>query len=514
MSKLEPPASDLDKTASRVSPRTYATVAVAAGVPLAILVALYFLEMPLGQPHLKYRFSPVVPLRLASASIAILIGIGSLAMLLAITARGRRVSAAALVAGMAAWMAIVVWTFFAVPRHGEQHMVNLLSPSHDGAFVLESRGVESIRDYASSGFYERLQLEPTQMHGRRVLSNPPGMTFTALLCHRVAKAWPALHEALRDAYGLGDLGDPDQEMIFSSALLLTMWLTLVWGMSIVFSYRLCRLWLPPIAAAAVGFACVFNPSTLNFTPGKDPAQVTLVVAFLLCWMSAYHGKGRWWGVAAGIVFAASLTIGLIFVWIVAIVAAATLWDAFAERGRLRRWLANCAAPACVGAVGVMLCLYVVLDWNVALMTFRIGARYRGIQEGVIVDPFYLTLLGLPMFLLFVGPMFWAQLALSDNKSHHPANRIAGRLLLCTVAVMTFSYFFANNNETPRLWIPFIPLLLIPLAARRRAFAHDSASYHRLLVFLVAAQLVGTTLHWSLMDVRESEHRMITGRLWD
>jgi hypothetical protein len=89
-----------------------------------------------------------------------------------------------------------------------------------------------------------------------------------------------------------------------------------------------------------------------------------------------------------------------------------------------------------------------------------------------------------------------------------------RLLWCVAVVMTYSYFFANNNETPRLWIPLIPLLLVGMGLRRSVLRGERGISPRLWTVLVALQIGVTLAHWSLMDVRESEYRLSTARMWD
>lgn len=502
------------QTAPKLTGRRTVAILVAAVVPLAVLFLLFMLDTPLGQPHLKYRFSPIPELRLPSAMVAILIGLGSLLALWAGMARGGRVGRRMVWFSGAGYAAIVLWTCFGPPDYASQHIFNLLSPSHEGAFVLEGRDVTSIRAYVSQDFYDRLSHEPEQLRGRRVLSNPPGVTVTFVLVRRMLERWTGLRGWLLDTYDLHELDDPDQATVFASVLVLAMLLTLVWGCSLVFAYKLCRLWMPPLAALAVALACVFNPSTVNFTPGKDPAQVTLVMALLMCWMTAYSRRDRWWGLAAGVVLAVALLFGLVFVWVLAIVAAATLWHALGTGGRVRGWVMHCAVPGVCGAMGIVVLLYVALGWNIPLMTYRIGVRYGQIQEGVITDPFYWMLLGLPMFLLFVGPMFWVELIALRERAEGSQVFLGRCLLFCTAIVLAYTYFFANNNETPRLWIPFIPLLILPLAMRRKAFLANDRAHHKLFVILIALQLIVTTLHWSMMDVRESEYRLTTGRMWD
>jgi len=143
-----------------------------------------------------------------------------------------------------------------------------------------------------------------------------------------------------------------------------------------------------------------------------------------------------------------------------------------------------------------------------------SVRYGQIQEGVIADPWYLTLVGLPLFLLFVGPMFWVSAVALRADTGDAAARLGRRMLWCATVVMTYSYFFANNNETPRLWIPFIPLLLVGMGLRRSTLRDERGISPKLWAVLVALQVGVTLAHWSLMDVRESEYRISTGRMWD
>jgi hypothetical protein len=306
--------------------------------------------------------------------------------------------------------------------------------------------------------------------------------------------------------------------------------------------------MPPLASAAVAFACVFNPSTVDFTPGKDPAQMLTVLAILYFWFAGYLRGGKVRGFVVGLIFAVATMIGLIHVWILAIAAVATFWHAVLGRnmgdrvvgdhassrspvGRLesphltpdetglsralRRWLTCCLVPAVGGGLVVAIVAYLTLDWNVVKCALLVGLRYGDIQEGIIAEPVYWALVGLPMFLLFVGPMPWVQVLGMRKDVSDGAAMLARNILICTVIVLVYTYFFANNNETPRLWMPFIPLLIIPLALRRPVFRLDTVAARRVCILLLAIQLVVTVFHWSLMDVRESEYRIFeTQRLWD
>ncbi|MFQ5415207.1 MAG: hypothetical protein ACE5E6_12190, partial [Phycisphaerae bacterium] len=297
-------------------------------LPLVALYALFFADVPLGQPHLLYRYSPLAVLRGGAALVALAIGAIGVLSLSRWWSSDRPGARRAWACGAAAAYALlVVWTFFAPPKYAWQHLFNLQSPSHEGAFVWEARGVTSIRTYVAHGFYDRLQHRPDEMRGRRVLSNPPGMTIAIVALGRAVATMPRVQAWLQRRFGIDEVQDPTQRREFVTAIVLAMLFTLVWGGAMGFVYRLCRLWMPPPAATCVAFACIFNPSTVNFTPGKDPAQIATVALILLGWLAAYDGRGRAGAVVSGAVAAGATMFGLIHVWVAAVVAAATLWHA-------------------------------------------------------------------------------------------------------------------------------------------------------------------------------------------
>jgi hypothetical protein len=271
--------------------------------------------------------------------------------------------------------------------------------------------------------------------------------------------------------------------------------------------------MSPLPAIAIALACVLNPSTLNFTPGKDAAQLFSVMLILYFWLFAYSKARPTCGVACGVIAVGAMTVGLIHAWVLLIVVAATLWDAVTTR-RLSPWIKSTCVPFSLGALAALGLAYLVMDWNVLRMTLAVGMRYRQMQVPIITDPFYWTLVGFPLFLLFVGPMFFAAAAGMRRDVHDRPSQLGGRLLLCTVGVLLFTYFFGNNNETPRLWIPFIPLLLLSLSLRRSTFRTDSPRARLTLLLLIGLQVGVTLVHWAVLDVRETEYRLSTGRMWD
>lgn len=416
------------------------------------------------------------------------------------------------VASVIFYFALILWTFFAPPNFLEQHAFNMLSPSHDGAFLLEAQHVTSLTAYVSSGFYERLQMSPEQMRGRRILSNPPGMTLVCLSAIRTVNASPVLLDRSIQSFELQDL-DREQQITISAGLYVALLMTLLWGLSLWPAYLLARLWLPTWSAAAVAFCGVFNPATIVYTPGKDPMQLltSLAIAYLIC--SASSKQKPFYGILAGVVTTIGLTIGLIHAWILAIALLATLLLAGNFNG-LRSWLRSVFMPCAAGLLIVFILGYAIVGWNIPLTIWRVAHRYGQIQPPIITSPIYWTLIGLPLFLLFIGPCPWIQV-LGMNRDVSNENSRAGRaILICTAAVMLYAYFFANNSETPRLWIPFVPLIILGLALRRQMFQVDSPGGRSFCTRLILIQLVLTIATWTLIDARESEWRLVTGRMWN
>jgi hypothetical protein len=525
-------------------------------LPLAALFALWLADVPIGQPFfLIYRYSPWWLIRgFGAAQLLLVGGVGLWLVWYAFDPEANRRRRAAAVVGVAVTYALVVAGLFVmVPEWQQQHVFNYLSPSHDGAFVLEASREEftSVRAYVSEEYYQRLQRSPKEMRGRRVLSNPAGMTVAFRVVYEALRTRPEFGLELARAAGVDDVESDGQRIQFAAILAYAFGLMLIWGASLPLAYRLCRLGLPPPGAAAIAFACEFNPSTVCFSPGKDPAQVLFVVAILWTALAGYLRGRSWWWAVCGAVLAISLSIGLVTAWIMVIAAGATALHAVIDGdggtggvgARVRRWCLRSALPAAGGSLAIWLLFWIGWDWNLIRSTVAVGLRYGEIQLPIITDPFYWTLVGLPMFLLFVGPTFYLLIALrwmpwsrslrgmspigtspetqgSGASSGVPrygtiATTCLGRyLLIMTALVLVYTYFFANNSETPRLWMPFIPPLLVGLAWRQPVLSVRSQVVRRLCVLLMILQFGGTMLHWSMMDVRESEYRLSTGRLWD
>ncbi|MCG3130077.1 MAG: hypothetical protein FLDDKLPJ_00825 [Phycisphaerae bacterium] len=529
--------------------------------PLVVLILLAWTEVPLGQPdYLVYRYSQWRLVRLMRACVPALIGAGMIWSLHRSRLDRGSLASWVCVAGTAA---LAAWTWFAPPQPVSQHMFNLNSPSHDGAFIWEAEEVGDPRTYVSAVFYERLRLDVARMRGTRVLSNPPGATLLAWACQRLIRDHPRWRDFADRILNWGDAapdsapqagssanpasrdaGDPEEAWPedFRTAVLFSLVLTLLWALSWPLGYAVARLYLPPAAALVIGTACAWNPATLNFTPGKDPAQglTTLMIVYPAL-RGFLRGSGAW-SCLSGAALIAGLTLGLVHAWVALILAAGTGLCAWRSRGA-GRWFKINLLPACVGAGLSVAALYALTGWNLPRTCVAVTLRYPQIQVHLREGGY--TFVGFPVFLLFAGPTFWVLAATAMRVMTADRGRrcvagastemsdvaaAAGRwIMLAAAPCLMYCYFFANNNEIARLWMPFLTLLTVSLsmmlrdrlgspnetdvATLRSADAPSDRSVRPVLLLLLALQLGVTLMHWSLMDAREAEWRLSTGVNW-
>lgn len=513
-------------------PRRLFMLAAAAG-PLLILAVLFASSITLGSPRrFVYPYSLIAHQRLASSLIPMLV---LLPMLLAcrwIGSSERARHRLGLSIFALGYLAIVLWTHVGPPRARLEHVFNMSSPSQDGAFMIEARTITNLPDYLET-FPELLQRSPDELRNIRVLSNPPGATILARGVLELQRAAPQLFDSIERLVVAGEEGvsDPNNEYAQDEAF--TILLTLMWAAAILFAYPLARLWLAPLAALTVAVACVFNPTSVMFTPGKDPAQLLTVLAMLFFWFRGYV-KGRWWwGAAFGAAAVVGALLSLVHIWIALIAVTATIWHAGRSSERHRRILTVSLLPAAASAVVVSLIAYLSIGCNIPVILFATARRYMELQQDVLISPFYYNLLGGGIFLLFIGPTFWMLLTLAFSERGRRTNAAATRphsdvddcrrlgrtLLICTLAVLLYTYFFAQNAEIPRLWTVFVPLLVLPLAIRfpplpRRGKGASAKWSPTLLIAILACQTYGTLLCWSLMDPRGTETRLVTGQYFE
>ena len=96
----------------------------------------------------------------------------------------------------------------------------------------------------------------------------------------------------------------------------------------------------------------------------------------------------------------------------------------------------------------------------------------------------------------------------DNTSRQSPDRDRLSWWLLAAAVMLVTIGF-TNMETPRLWIPFMPLLLLGAALQLRVFRDTGGQARLLLAVLVLVQTACSATQWSFLDAREAETRLST-----
>jgi hypothetical protein len=499
----------------RLPRRISLALALSAMLPLAALLLLRETHVPVGEPgETVYLFSAQSQPRLFErtwpgllAGALVAAGVWQLAGV-----SRRRLGAALTTVGITG---LLVWTWWSPPIAVAQYMIDLLSPAQDGAFVLEVRHFPTgPRDYLRQ-FESRIQLSPKQMGSTRVMSNPPGMTLLAYATNATRS-----HAHALDVWLLGELGDTgDVAGVLSPAMRFGLLLAVMWGASALLAYLAGRRLLSPAGAAVFALVVTFNPCTVNFVPGKDPAQLLTINAMIWLWLIAWAGPREWraaaWGLAAGLVLVAGAVCGLIHLWVAAAVFAATAW-AGGWRSVLRP-----AIGAVVGAVLAFVFLRLTLGWNAPHALFAVYRRFKEVQPLIYPHQGLWFVIGLPIFLLFVSPGLivpaWMAVRRRGYVGHQAGRSSLGRpLLFATLIVMGLTYVFGVTYELPRLWVAFVPPLTLGAMAACPTFRGSwRASRHArwVLAAVVAVQVLFTITHVSLMDARESEQRILSHRLF-
>ncbi len=501
----------------------WSTLFVAAVAPLVIHILLLRTHVPLGCPgRFVYLYSPVVSWRLAAVPVAIVLAvIPALGVWLsAATDRRRQRTGLGLVVLGAT--ALAAWSYCAPPDYRNQHIFNAFSPAQDGAFLVEGLRIDAVGAYLRE-FPARAATPPTEMRGTRVVSNPPATTLLVVGLDRLLRAFPGLAALvpLADDAEFATVRPARPLEHAAQVGLLFFWaLTGLWLCAGLFFYAAGRLFCEPPIAATYAFCCVFSPAALLFTPGKDPAQLLTVAVSLYLWLAAWRRGRSLWAVLGGVALACACLASLVHLWVAGVVLTATLLAVFRDRRELRRVLLRVALPACAAAV-VAFGLFRLLGIDWPATALAVARAQREVTCGPEAMPLVWQLLGVPLFLLLAGPACWiaaVTLPSSKFKPELPA-KLGGALLLVTAIVLLTTVGF-TNLETLRLWIPFVPLLLLgallrsPLAGHARAT--DVPALRRtamLLATLVVVQVAVAALHWSLMDPRETETRLVEQRFF-
>ncbi|MBU0637394.1 MAG: hypothetical protein KKB50_00900 [Planctomycetes bacterium] len=502
---------------------TWELLALAALFPLFVAVALFHLDIPLGKPGtLVYLYSPLVDQRLLA-----LLGVLPIAAWLSVgiwlvdTADGAARRRGGLALTAIGCLAMAVWSFLAPPQHLSQHIFNAMSPAHDGAFLTEATHVSDVRAYLA-GFPRRARTPPAEMRGTRVISNPPGTTLVAIGVCRLMETFAPL-QRLTDAI-LDDELDESSDFKWGATLALGfVWaLTVLWLLAAIPLYGFARLFLPAGLAATVAVCCLVSPMTLAFAPGKDSAQLTTVALPLWLWFWSYRHGRIWPAALAGVFFTLACLASLVHVWIALVVVVACGLHSRTVRGGLRRLARRTLAPTLAGAAGTTLLLYVGFDLNLVATALAVSHSQAEVTRGAGCMPLVWQLLGLPLFLLLAGPALWTATlwALRSRwQQHHAvdterevsaepvADPRLGLYLLVGAAVVMLATIGFTNMETPRLWTPFVPLLLLGTILQVPWLRSSPSRCAVLLAALVFAQVTASAAHWSLMDMREAEARL-------
>ncbi|MBC8105323.1 MAG: hypothetical protein H7Z14_01940 [Anaerolineae bacterium] len=483
---------------------SFMRIALLGWFALAIgaMLALRSLDIGLGQGSFAYRYSEMQSQRMLRAFWLAPI---AATVVLSITWSAKRRKIAPIVA-ITAVILLSVWTFFAPIKAVTQHSFNLRSPSHDGAFVDELYGMTTLREYLRD-FDQRIQRTPAELRGTRVISNPPG---TTILFYAVAYVWrpnvesPGWLERILQRYY--DVNEPDALVTTMVTVQIAMLLTVLWSLAAIVWYRVARMFLSPASAMLCVLIAWFNPSTAHFVPGKDPAHLLTVGLMAWTWLAAWKRDKPTLAALSGAVLIVGATIGLIHVWVAAALVVACAWDSLARRESATHFVLRLLLPFAAGGFAILIAIYLITDWNLAKTFFTVWRRFSQIQRELALDHTIWFVIGIPLFLLFVSPALFL-FGGSAIRRRRPMN-FGARLSVVTVLIMATSYVVGVTYELPRLWVVFVPLLTLGLmtASPFRHLNHEGRAL-RAAIFIAIAHIAFTAAHWSLLDARESEHRL-------
>jgi len=370
------------------------------------------------------------------------------------------------------------------------------------------------------------------MRGTRVISNPPGATLLAVAVARLLAAAPALREAA--LAGIRDELVPQTHDSVALGLAYFWALTALWAAAAPALYAIGRQFWPPPTALAFAIGAWAGPAPLLFTPGKDPAQLLTVAVPLLLWLVALRRRG-WavWTAAAlaGATAVLACVASLVHVWVALVV---TVAGAAARRSAARRHLACVTLAAVGGGVLTAVALAALADLNLPAVLASVARAQARVTRGPNAMPLAWQALGVPLFLLLAGAGFWAALlwAAGAREGGSPPPSACdgaepselgspgldrarfGRWLLGLTALVLIATVGFTNIETPRLWIPFLPLLLLGLLLQPAWVQAPGPRATRVLALLVLLHVATAALQWSRLDVREAEQRLAAQRYLD
>lgn len=523
MTVRAPKGVDPRKSRSGSIPRRICLGIFFSAIPaILLLVALRAAGVPLGERgRMVYGYSGFMVDRLLTRTWPLLpasAGVAAGVWLLGSAGRGRRAAAAGAMALSGAMAILAAWSWWAPIAAVGQHVLNLGSPGQDGAFVIESRTQPTARAYLHT-VDRRISMSPDALGSTRVISNPPGMT---LLVYGVRAAFPAAGAGPPGAlerWLVRDEGiDAAGAAALAPAVRLSIALTAAWAGSALFAFLLGRQFLSRAGAAVFMLVVTFNPCTLNFTPGKDPAQLLTINAMLWAWFAAWRarraGRSTVWAGASGLALGIGMIFGLIHAWVIAIAVAAVGWEAARVR-RLRSLLLRQILPLTLAAAATIFLIGAAFDWNVSRTLVLVWRRFNEVQRMIYPNRTLWLAIGLPIFLLFLSPgtLLPTWLSLRRSPRHRSREPLARPLLVATGAAMAITYVVGVSYELPRLWVAFLPTLTLGAMAAAPLFRDESPRGRPALLALALAQIAFSAVHFCVMDARQSEQRITSGRMF-
>jgi hypothetical protein len=288
--------------------------------------------------------------------------------------------------------------------------------------------------------------------------------------------------------------------------------------------------MAPLGAALFALLVTFNPCTVHFSPGKDAGQLLTINAMLLAWFNGVRRDRIWATALGGALLLVGAICGLIHFWIAISALAASAWQSWSD-GRFKRDVLKHIVAATVGFLLLALIIYFAWGWNSISTLIATGRLYNKVKNTIGINEKLWFFIGLPIFLLFVTPALWMTLLLNLRRGvHEIASRFrkssrvdlrtgqattnAARLFVCTFVSMAFSYTLGVSWELPRVWIAYLPLLFLATMIDVPLFRNANRRAVKPILVIAAVSILFTGIHWTLLDVRESEYRAIlTNRAW-
>ena len=493
-----------------------------AVLSLLPLIVAYALDVPLGETgKFVYRYSSFVSQKLLTSAMVI-VPIGAVLAALWMLAQPRLRVAGYFMATIAI-ASLVAWNLWAPLTPMTQHVFNLRSPSHDGAFVEQAEFVHDLSSYLRN-FDQLVRRSKEEMRSTRVIANPPGMT---VFFHLVFAALPADPNAPSWAERMAG---SDGSVTRSTGILLdhgvkaALACAIVLALAGVAAMGLGRLFLSPMGAFAFAAIVVFNPMTVHFNPGKDPDQLLTVCLMLWAWFAAYQRRSWLLHALAGALLVIGMGVGVIHFWVALAGLAATAWEAMEgeskdEKGggaasRFRPFLLHSVLPTALGGAAVWLTVWAGLGWNMLATLVAVSQRWSELQPELGYSRGLWLMIGLPNVLVFVGLGLWLVAIASLRRFGRPRS-LGAKLALCTLGVMTLTYVIGIPYELPRLWVVFVPPLLLGLMMIQPVCrSYGGQRVMMILIVVLISHIAATSVHWAFLDARESEYRLQTLRMYN